>query len=170
MSLISKTRLNECTLQSKQTTLQPPLGVFAYEFITCHTYDLFYLFIAYHRMIPDRSWKLAQHLHLSLTQSSSSLQLHMPQSHPMYMVFAPISPSFILKPSTFIFALLHVIYHLFIIVYLFSFLLLILLIMATFHLLTHSSSWHEHLQCRSQFIPAHVVHLRFIFLPLEQFC
>ena len=37
MSLISKTRLNERTLQSKQTTLQTPLGVFAYEFITGYT-------------------------------------------------------------------------------------------------------------------------------------
>ena len=60
MSLISKTRLNERTLQSKQTTLQTPLGVFAYEFITCNTQDLFYLFITEHypfpqRLIPDRS-------------------------------------------------------------------------------------------------------------------
>mgnify|MGYP001072466491 CR=1 FL=1 len=60
MSLISKTRLNERTLQSKQTTLQTPLGVFAYEFVIGNTYDLFYLFVTEHypfpqRLIPDRS-------------------------------------------------------------------------------------------------------------------
>ena len=60
MSLISKTRLSECTLQSKQTTLQTPLGVFAYEFLTGNTYNLFYLFVNEHypfpqRFIPDRS-------------------------------------------------------------------------------------------------------------------
>ncbi len=67
MSLIRKTRLNERTLQSKQTPLQPPLRVFAYEFITGYTYYLLDLFVSEHYPFT--------HFHQSREQSRLPVQL-----------------------------------------------------------------------------------------------